>query len=85
MLDLGLVPVGEGESLLKVLNRLVHHNHHKKDLEKGTQDSLDQNVKKHIACINVSTPANMKSDGDKKKHFDYLGHSPTPSGRTEKQ
>ena len=29
--------IGEGESLLKVLNRLVHHNHHKKDLEKGTQ------------------------------------------------
>ena len=39
-MDLGQVAVGEGESLLKVLNRLVHYDHHKKDLEKGTQDSI---------------------------------------------
>ena len=46
VMDLGQVTVGDGEPLLKVLNRLVHHDHHKKDLEKGTQDSFDQNGKK---------------------------------------
>ena len=37
MLNLGLMAVGEGESLLKVLNSLAHHNHYKKDLESWTQ------------------------------------------------
>ena len=37
MLNLGLMAVGEGESLLMVLNSLAHHNHYKKDLENWTQ------------------------------------------------
>ena len=37
VMDLGLeVAVGGGVPLLKDLNRLVHHDHHKKDLEKRT-------------------------------------------------